>query len=94
MTAGSGAPEGEGGGGPAGLAGQLTQYAGYGLTIGLATAAFAWFGAWLDERLHTEPLLVVIGAFLGFGAGFYSMYWRLVLRQQEAEQRADGEDEA
>lgn len=69
-------------GGAAGLAGQLGQYAGYGITIGLSTAAFAWLGTWVDERLHTKPLFVVIGAFLGFAAAFYSMYWRLVLRER------------
>lgn len=52
---------------------ELGRYGGHGLTIGIATALFAWLGWLLDGRLHTEPLFVLLGAFVGFGAGFYSM---------------------
>ena len=73
-----------------GVAGQLGEYAGFGLTIAGATALFAWLGTRLDAWLGTESLFVLIGAFLGFAAGFYSMYWRLVLRRSGTR---DGEDE-
>lgn len=62
----------------AGTATELGRYAGHGLTIALSTALFAWFGVWVDERLHTAPLFVMVGVFTGFGAGFYSMYRNLV----------------
>lgn len=62
----------------AGTATELGRYAGHGLTIALSTALFAWFGVWVDERLHTAPLFVTVGVFTGFGAGFYSMYRSLV----------------
>lgn len=52
----------------------LGRYAGHGMTIALSTAAFAWAGVWLDDRLGTEPVFVLVGVFVGFGAGFYSMY--------------------
>ena len=82
------------GSGGEGLAGQLGRYAGFGLTIGLATALFAWLGTLLDEWLGTEPAFVLLGAFLGFGAGFYSMYWRLVLAaDEEGEMPADRDAE-
>ena len=76
--------------------GQLGELAGFGLTMALATALFAWLGSLLDSRLHTEPLFVMVGAFLGFGAGFYSMYSRLVLRGRESEEtpESSGRDEA
>lgn len=91
MTRGTEAPGGNGEG-SAGLAAQLGRYAGLGVTIGLSTAAFAWLGAWLDERLGTDPLLVILGAFLGFAGGFYSMYRRLVLRPGDpGDGPADGE---
>lgn len=75
---------------PPGLAGQLGHYAGFGLTIGVATALFAWLGTLLDDWLGTRPLFVLIGAFLGFAAGFYSMYWRLVL---QPDTRSEPEDD-
>ena len=63
-----------GGSGPQTLPAALGRYAGHGMTIALSTAAFAWGGVWLDDRLGTEPVFVIIGVFVGFGAGFYSMY--------------------
>lgn len=49
---------------------------------------FAVGGNWLDGRFGTKPLFVLLGVFVGFGAGFYSMYSRLVLRRRGNE--ADG----
>jgi F0F1-type ATP synthase assembly protein I len=60
------------------VAGELGRHAGHGLTLAAATALFAWLGLQADERLGTGPLLVVVGAALGFGTGFYSMYRALV----------------
>ncbi len=73
------------------LGGQVGQYAGYGLTMALATALFAWLGSLLDEAIGTAPVFVLLGAFIGFGGGFYSMYWRLVLRAPGAD--GDGGDD-
>lgn len=81
MTSPPRSPRDEGSGGPAdssSLAGELGQHAGHGLTLAAATALFAWLGLQADERLGTGPLLVVVGAALGFGTGFYSMYRALV----------------
>jgi len=52
---------------------QLGRYGGHGITLGLAVALFAWLGTLLDERLGTKPLFVLLGTFLGFGAGLYRM---------------------
>ena len=77
-----------------GVASQLGEYAGFGLTLAGATALFAWLGTLADRWLHTEPLFVLVGAFLGFAAGFYHMYSRLVLRtashDEDDETRARG----
>lgn len=54
-------------------ASQLGRYGGYGITLGLAVALFAWLGTLLDERLGTKPLFVLLGTFAGFGAGLYRM---------------------
>ncbi len=93
MTPGSTAPDPHDDSGKSpGLAAELGRYTGFGLSLGLATALFAWAGAWLDDRLHTEPLFVIVGAFVGFAGGFYSMYWRLVLRGHEAGRPPDERD--
>lgn len=63
----------EPGDGSSSTASQLGRYGGHGITLGLAVALFAWLGTLLDERLGTKPLFVLLGAFLGFGAGFYRL---------------------
>jgi len=68
------------------------RFGGYGLTLGIATALFAWIGSILDERFHTEPLFVLLGTFTGFGAGFYSMYRHLVLDRSDELRTGDGHD--
>lgn len=68
---------------------QLGQHAGYGITIALSTGLFAWLGLELDDRLHTGPLFVMLGAFVGFGAAFYRMYSELVLEAEDEEDERD-----
>jgi len=81
-------PDGSEDGDSGSALGEIGRYAGHGITLGLSTALFAWVGDWLDGEMGTEPILVVVGAFLGFVAGFYSMYRDLVL------ERADGGPDA
>lgn len=50
------------------------EYTGYGLTWALSVLLFLLGGWWVDERLGTTPLLMIVGAFVGAGAGFYSLY--------------------
>ena len=70
--------------------GDVGRFGGYGLTLGIAIALFAWIGSILDERFQTGPLFVLLGTFTGFGAGFYSMYRHLVLDRSD-ELRTGGE---
>ncbi len=72
---------------------ELGRYGGHGMTIGIATALFAWLGSLLDGRLHTEPLFVVLGAFVGFAAGFYSMMRHLTGRSGNEPEREANRDE-
>ena len=55
--------------------------------IALAVLLFLGAGAWLDSKLHTVPLFTIVGAFIGGGAGFYSLYYHLVIepRQRQKE---------
>ena len=64
------------------------QHLGYGLAWALSVLLFLGAGAWLDGKLGTSPVLLVIGAFIGAGAGFYSLYYHIVI---EPRQRSDGE---
>ena len=61
------------------------QFMGHGLTLALAVLLFLGIGAWADSKLGTAPILLVIGAFVGGGAGFYNLYSHMVLEPRERE---------
>lgn len=57
----------------------MGQYAGLGLQFAMAIGLFLWLGWKVDGWLGTTPLLTIVGAFVGGGAAFYSIYRHLVL---------------
>ncbi len=59
------------------------QFMGLGLTFALAVLLFLGIGAWLDSKLGTSPLLLVLGAFIGAAAGFYSLYYHTVIEPRQ-----------
>lgn len=72
------------------------EHTGLGLTWALSVLFFLLGGWWIDERLGTTPLLMIVGAFVGAGAGFYSLY-RSVMPSTGSEDATsprarDGED--
>lgn len=65
------------------------QFTGYGLTLALSTLLFLLGGWWLDGKVGTTPLFTILGAFLGAGGGFYSLYYHVVVEPRERDK--DGE---
>jgi len=61
------------------------QYMGHGLAFALSVLLFLGGGAWLDSKLGTSPVLLVLGAFIGAGAGFYSLYYHIVIEPRQRE---------
>lgn len=53
-------------------------FAGAGIQLVLSILLFVYLGRWLDGKLGTSPWLLVLGAFVGAFAGFYSMYRALM----------------
>ena len=70
------------------------EFAGVGLQFAVSILVFLYLGQWLDRKLGTAPWLLIIGAFLGAGASFYSMYRKLMAAQARDEaarkRRRDG----
>jgi F0F1-type ATP synthase assembly protein I len=54
------------------------EFAGAGLQLAITLIAFMFLGIWLDKRLGSSPWFVLICVFVGFAAGFYSIYRRLM----------------
>jgi len=42
-----------------------------------AILVFLFVGKWLDSKLGTSPLLLILGVFLGAAASMYAMYRRV-----------------
>jgi F0F1-type ATP synthase assembly protein I len=68
-------------------AAQASKYVGVGLTMALATGFFLYLGVQADRWLGSGPWLTLIGTFVGAGAGFWYMYYHLVI---EPQRRKDG----
>lgn len=62
------------------------QYTGYGLTWALSTLLFLLVGWWVDSKLGTMPIFLILGAFVGAGAGFYSLYFHLVVEPRQGDE--------
>ncbi len=71
--------------------GAAGKYAGLGLQFALSILLFLYLGQWLDRRLGTEPLLLIVGVFTGAGGAFYSMYRTLTAEsRRQADERREG----
>ena len=51
----------------------------------LSVLLFLLGGWWLDGKVGTAPLFMILGAFVGGGAGFYSLYRHIVIDPRERE---------
>lgn len=77
-------PQGTGG---KGSAPSPATYAGVGIQFAIAIVLFAIGGNWLDERVGSSPLFLILGVFVGGAAAFYSMYRKLMAAQDRSEKR-------
>ena len=68
-------------------ASQAGEYLGGGLQFAGAIVLFLFVGRWLDERLGTEPWLLLLGVMVGAVAGFYSLYRQLVIAPRDRARR-------
>ena len=59
----------------------VARLLGVGWYVAICIVGGVWGGVWLDEKLETSPLLLLIGLMLGIGvagAGVYRMLAALV----------------
>jgi F0F1-type ATP synthase assembly protein I len=78
----AGRPRGEpSAGGKGGLA-----VAGLGFQFAASLLLFYYAGQWLDRRLGTAPVFLLVGVFVGAGASFFVMYKQLMAAQRREEE--------
>lgn len=49
-----------------------------GLQFAVALIAFGYLGQWIDLKLNSAPIFLMIGVFFGGGGTFYLSYRRLM----------------
>ena len=69
------------------------RFLGHGLTWAASTGLFLFLGWLVDRWLGTMPLFMILGAFVGAGAGVYSLYHHLVVEPRERERREGREED-
>ena len=57
---------------------------GLGVQFAASLVAFYYLGQWLDRRLGTAPVFLLVCVLAGSGAAFYMMYRRLMIAQRRA----------
>jgi ATP synthase protein I len=72
------------------MAREAGRFLGVGVQFAASIVFFLFLGQWLDRRLGTDPWLLLLGVFVGAGAGFYSLYRQLVTVPRQRE-RGGGE---
>lgn len=55
------------------------RYSGAGVQLVVTTMLGVWVGRYVDMKLATRPVFLVMGGLLGMGLGFYSVYKLLKL---------------
>jgi ATP synthase protein I len=54
------------------------RFAGIGIQFAASILLFLYAGKWLDAKLGTAPVFLIVGVFVGAGASFYSIYRALM----------------
>ncbi len=67
---------------PDGSFSDVGRYSGYGMAFAATIGLGFGVGIWLDQKFDTAPLFALLGAFAGFGSGFYTLYVRFILEPQ------------
>ena len=84
-------PRQDPGGRPTGGEGRgAGAYVGLGLQFALSILLFLYAGQWVDRKLGTAPVFLIVGVFGGAGAAFFQMYRKLMAAQRADEERSAG----
>ena len=70
-----------------------SEFASLGIAMGVAIALLGIGGNWLDNRLGTAPLFVLLGVFTGFAGGCWSMFGRLAAQRERSAAGNDADRE-
>ena len=61
---------------------EAAPYIGLGWTFAIAVALGVAAGYWLDDRLGTGPLFMVLGGLAGMAAAFVELFWTVSAKKK------------
>jgi len=65
----------------------------WGLTLAVSVLMGFFLGRWVDNKLGTTPIFILIGVFWGVGGSFYSLFLQLKkLEKEEDKNSSESED--
>ena len=70
--------------------GAALRLVGVGFFIGGSILLGVLGGLWLDSRLNTKPILVIVGLMLGIAVAFYGVYQMLLPLIRSKQNKEDG----
>jgi ATP synthase protein I len=70
----------------------VSPYLGLGLQLAVSILVFLFLGRWVDGKLGTTPVFMIIGAFVGAAGGMIS-FIRVAMRLNEENKRKKKEHE-
>lgn len=53
--------------------GEYLRYSGLGIQFLVSVGLCVWAGSWLDGKVGTSPLFLLLGTLLGFAAGTWAL---------------------
>jgi F0F1-type ATP synthase assembly protein I len=65
----------------------LRAFAGVGFQFAVAIVLFVLLGQWIDKKLETRPVFLLIGVFVGGTAAFYNLYRKITAAQKADDER-------
>lgn len=64
---------------------EIGPYVGHGITVVVAMLLFGGLGWWVDGKIGTLPLFLILGVFVGAAAAFYSVYQQVIVEPEKTE---------
>ncbi|TKJ36950.1 hypothetical protein CEE37_14555 [candidate division LCP-89 bacterium B3_LCP] len=61
------------------------------LTLAVSVLVGLFIGRWVDSKLGSSPLFLLIGVFWGLGGSFYSLFLQLKKIQEDEESESGSE---
>jgi ATP synthase protein I len=65
------------------------RFIGVGWFVGVSILLGVWGGLWLDAKLGTAPIMVIVGLILGLVVAFYGVYRMLIPLMRDRRNKGD-----